>query len=50
MALRIEKAFGLTMDILLRMQTAYQIAEAREREGKIKVKRYVAKQRRALTT
>jgi addiction module HigA family antidote len=43
MALRIEKAFGPKMDTLLRMQTAYKIAEARGRESKIKVKRYVAK-------
>jgi len=43
MALRIEKAFGPKMDTLLRMQTAYEIAEARERESEIKVKRYVAK-------
>jgi addiction module HigA family antidote len=43
MALRIEKAFGPRMDTLLRMQTAHEIAEAREREGDIKVKRYVAK-------
>jgi addiction module HigA family antidote len=43
MALRIEKAFGPKMDTLLRMQTAYDIAEAREREADIKVKRYVAK-------
>ena len=43
MALRVEKAFGLKMDTLLRMQTAYEIAEARERESAIKVKRYVAK-------
>lgn len=43
MALRIEKAFGPKMDTLLRMQTAYEIAEAREREEQIKVKRYVAK-------
>lgn len=42
MALRIEKAFGPKMDTLLRMQTAYAIAEARDREGKIKVRRYVA--------
>jgi antitoxin HigA-1 len=42
MALRIEKAFGPKMDTLLRMQTAYEIAEARDREGNIKVKRYVA--------
>ncbi len=43
MAIRIEKAFGPKMDTLLRMQTAYEIAEARDREGDIKVKRYVAK-------
>jgi addiction module HigA family antidote len=42
MALRIEKAFGPKMDTLLRMQTAYDIAEARGREGDIKVQRYVA--------
>ena len=41
MAIRIEKAFGPKMDTLLRMQTAYEIAEARDREGDIKVKRYV---------
>ena len=43
MALRVEKAFGPKMDTLLRMQTAYEIAEAREREGNIKIRRYVAK-------
>ena len=43
MALRIEKAFGPKMDTLLRMQTAFEIAEARDREAQIKVKRYVAK-------
>jgi addiction module HigA family antidote len=43
MALRIEKAFGPKMDTLLRMQTAFEIAEARDREADIKVKRYVAK-------
>jgi plasmid maintenance system antidote protein VapI len=45
MALRIEKAFGPKMDTLLRMQTAYDIAGARDREGDIKVKRYVASPR-----
>lgn len=45
MALRIEKAFGPKMDTLLRMQTAYEIAETREREADVKVKRYVAKAR-----
>jgi len=43
MALRIEKAFGPKMDTLLRMQTAFEIAEARDRATEIKVKRYVAK-------
>ncbi len=43
MALRIEKAFGPKMDTLLRMETAYEIAEARDRQGSIKVKRYVPK-------
>ncbi len=43
MALRVEKAFGVRMDTLLRMQTAFEIAEARDREASIKVKRYVGK-------
>ena len=47
MALRIEKAFGPKMDTLLRMQTAYEIAEARGREADIKVKRYLGKPPRA---
>ena len=42
MALRIEKAFGPKMDTLLRMQSAYDIAEARSRERKISIKRYTA--------
>ena len=42
MALRVEKAFGPKMDTLLRMQTAYDIAEARGRAGEIKVKRYTS--------
>ena len=45
MALRIEKAFGPKMGTLLRMQTAYDIAEARDRAGDIKIRRYVAKPR-----
>jgi addiction module HigA family antidote len=45
MALRIEKAFGVKMDTLMRMQASYDIAQTREREGQIKVKRYVSKQR-----
>jgi addiction module HigA family antidote len=42
MALRIEKAFGVKMDTLMRMQSAYDIAQARKRAGKIRVRRYQA--------
>ena len=42
MALRVEKAFGVKMDTLMRMQTAYDIAAARLLEREIRVKRYVA--------
>lgn len=41
MALRVEKAFGVKMDTLMRMQGSYDIAEARSRERQIKVKRFV---------
>ena len=41
MALRIEKAFGLDMDHLLRMQLAYDVAQTRQRSREIAVKRYV---------
>jgi addiction module HigA family antidote len=40
MALRLEKAFGVSMELLMRMQLAYDLAEARARERTIKVKRY----------
>ena len=39
MALRIEKAFGVRMDTLLRMQASYDIAQTRKREKQIRVKR-----------
>ena len=39
MALRIEKAFGVKMDTLMRMQSAYDIARTREREKEIRVRR-----------
>lgn len=42
MALRLEKAFGVSMELLMRMQLAYDVAQARAREQKIKVKRYKA--------
>ena len=40
MALRVEKAFGVSMDTLMRMQAAYDIAQARKDAGKIHVRRY----------
>ena len=42
MALRLEKAFGVSMDLLMRMQSACDIAEARLSAKSIKVKRYRA--------
>jgi addiction module HigA family antidote len=39
MALRIEKAFGVKMETLMRMQSAYEIAQTRKREKLIKVER-----------
>src|SRR3546814_2899121 len=40
MALRIEKAFGVSMDTLMRMQNSYDIAQDRRREGEIHVAPY----------
>ncbi len=37
MALRIEKAFGVSMDTLMGMQNSFDIAEVRKREAEIKV-------------
>lgn len=37
MALRIEKAFGVSMETLMRMQNSYDIAQARKRAREIKV-------------
>jgi antitoxin HigA-1 len=39
MALRFEKAFGISADTLLRMQAAYDIAQARLREGELGLER-----------
>lgn len=36
MAIRIEKAFGLKMEILMRMQSAYDIAQARRMAKRIR--------------
>jgi plasmid maintenance system antidote protein VapI len=43
MALRIEKAFGVSMDTLMRMQNSYDIAETRKRENEITVARFKGK-------
>ena len=40
MALRIEKAFAVKMDTLMRMQSSYNIARTRLRESKVHVRRY----------
>ncbi|HEV2124387.1 MAG TPA: HigA family addiction module antitoxin [Chloroflexota bacterium] len=40
MALRLEKAFGVSMDLLLRMQAGYDAAQVRMRGDQINVKRY----------
>jgi addiction module HigA family antidote len=42
MAIRIDKAFGVSMETLLRMQNSYDIAQAKMREGEIRVDPYVA--------
>ncbi len=39
MALRIEKAFAVSMDTLMRMQSSYDLAQARKREKAIHVRR-----------
>ncbi len=40
MAIRLSKAFGPTPDIWIRMQAAYDVAQARARQDQIKVERY----------
>lgn len=39
MAIRFEKAFGVKADTLLRMQTSYELAQVRQYEDEIKVKK-----------
>jgi len=45
MALRVEKAFGPKMEHLMRMQLAYDLAQARREEKSMTVERYVADER-----
>ena len=40
MALRIEKGFGIKMDTLMRMQSSYDIARTRRREGELDIEPY----------
>ena len=40
MALRIEKAFGISMDMLLRMQAWHDASQMRSRSDDIQVQRY----------
>src|ERR1017187_8904930 len=40
MALRIEKAFGVKMDTLMRMLASYDIAQTRKRQSEIRVRHY----------
>ena len=41
MAIRLEKAFGASMEDLMRMQNNYEIALARQHQDEINVARYV---------
>ena len=45
MALRVEKAFGVGMDMLLRMQAWYDASQMRAREHEIRVERYASLKR-----
>ena len=48
MALRIEKAFDVSMDMLLRMQAWHDASRMRARAGKIAVERYEPARSRSL--
>jgi antitoxin HigA-1 len=40
MALRVVKAFGVSMDTLMRMQNSFDFARTRKREGELRAARY----------
>jgi len=44
MAIRLEKAFGSSADMWLRLQAAYDLARARAREAEINVSRYAPRE------
>jgi addiction module HigA family antidote len=50
MALRLERAFGVSMDLLLKMQAGYDAAKARLHSNKINVKRYSPRRGQGLTS
>mgnify|MGYP001259481168 CR=1 FL=1 len=43
MAIRLDKAFGADMETLMRMQSSYDIAQARQRRDEISVARFQPK-------
>ena len=47
MALRLEKAFGVSMDLLSRMQASHDAAQARMRADRIDVQRFTSRVRAA---
>ena len=49
MALRIEKAFGVKLDTLMRMQSSFDIARVRSRERQIRVRRFEPAEPRRLS-
>lgn len=48
MAIRLTKAFGSTPETWIKMQLAYDLAEARKQEHRIKVRRYRGEEIHAL--
>jgi addiction module HigA family antidote len=44
MAIRLDKAFGVSLETLMRMQNTFDIAKARARAGEIEVARYAPDQ------
>lgn len=43
MAIRIDKAFGVSMETLMRMQNSFDIAQAHRRKSQVAVSRYTPK-------
>ena len=41
MAIRLERAFGGTAEMWLRLQTAYDLAQAQKKARRLKIKRYL---------